>query len=58
MEPQVYSLIKGYWRRQKLGVPYFGVLILTILLFRVLYLGPIVSETPILLMDKTLHYPL
>ena len=28
------------------GVPYFGVLILRILLFRVLYLGPEFSETP------------
>ena len=30
-----------------LGVPYFGVLILRILLFRVLYWGPLFSETPI-----------
>ena len=31
----------------KLGVPYFGVLIIRILLFRVLYQGPIFSETPV-----------
>ena len=30
------------------GVPYFGVLIIRILLFRVLYSGPPISETPIL----------
>ena len=29
------------------GVPYFGVLIIRILLFRVLYWGPLFSETPI-----------
>ena len=29
-----------------LGVPYFGVLIIRILLFRVLYKGPLFSETP------------
>ena len=32
---------------RKLGVPYFGVLIIRILLFGVLYQGPLVSETPI-----------
>ena len=31
---------------RKLGVPDFGVLIIRILLFRVLYLGPLFSETP------------
>ena len=33
----------------KLGVPYYnlGVLIIRILLFRVLYQGPLFSETPI-----------
>ena len=31
---------------RKLGVPYFGVLIIRILLFRVLYRGPLFSETP------------
>ena len=30
---------------QKLGVAYFGVLIIRILLFRVLYSGPLCSET-------------
>ena len=29
------------------GVPYFGVLIIRILLFRVLYWGPLFLETPI-----------
>ena len=29
------------------GVPYFGVLTIRILLFRVLYEGPLFSETPI-----------
>ena len=33
---------------RKLGVPYFGVLITRILLFRVLDLGPLFSENPIL----------
>ena len=31
---------------RKLGVPYFGVLIIRILVFRVLSLGPLFSETP------------
>ena len=31
---------------RKLGVPYFGVLIIRILLFGVLYMGPLFSETP------------
>ena len=31
---------------RKLGVPYFGVLMIRILLFRVLYWGPLFSETP------------
>ena len=30
------------------GVPYFGVLIIRILLFKVLHQGPLFSETPIL----------
>ena len=30
----------------KIGVPYLGVLIIRILLFRVLYKGPLFSETP------------
>ena len=34
----------GSFRTQ--GVPYFGVLIVRILLFRVLYQGPLFSETP------------
>ena len=32
---------------RKLGIPYFGVIITRILLFRVLYWGPLFSETPI-----------
>ena len=31
---------------RKFGVPYFGVLIIRILGFRVLYEGPVLSETP------------
>ena len=31
---------------RKLGVPYFGVLRIRILLFRVLYEGPLCSEAP------------
>ena len=38
----------GYGSCRKLGVPYFGILIIRILLCRVLYLGPLFSETPIL----------
>ena len=34
------------WEFPKIGVPYFGVLIIRILLFRVLYWGPRFSETP------------
>ena len=41
----IYIYIYGSFR--KLGVPYFGVLIIRILLFRVLYWGPLFSETPI-----------
>ena len=37
----------SYGRFRKLGVPYFGVLRIRILLFRVPYLGPLFSETPI-----------
>ena len=29
------------------GIPYFGVLIVRVLLFRALYKGPLFSETPI-----------
>ena len=32
---------------EKLAVPYLGVLIIRITLFRVLYCGPLFSETPI-----------
>ena len=35
------------WDFPKIRVPYFGVLIVRILLFRVLYWGPLFSETPI-----------
>ena len=34
------------WGFPKMGVPYSGVLIIRILLFRVLYWGPLFSETP------------
>ena len=34
------------WEFPKIGVPYFGVLITRILLFGVLYWGPLLSETP------------
>ena len=34
------------WDFPKIRVPYFGVLIIRILLFRVLYWGPLFSETP------------
>ena len=37
-------LVHGSFRN--VGVPHFGVLIIRILLFRVLYLGPLFSETP------------
>ena len=44
-----HSTVDGYSREvgsfRKLGVPYLGVLIIRILLFRVLYRGPIFSET-------------
>ena len=33
------------------GVPYFGVLIIRILLVRVLYLGPLFSETTIYILE-------
>ena len=31
---------------RKLGVPYFGILVMGFLLFRVLYLGPLFSGNP------------
>ena len=34
------------WEFPNIGVTYFGVLIIRILLFRVLYSGPLFSETP------------
>ena len=34
------------WELPKIWVPYLGVLIIRILLFRVLYWGPLLSETP------------
>ena len=36
-----------YGSFRKLGVPCFGILIIGVLLFRVLYSGPLFSETPI-----------
>ena len=40
----IYAL---YRRFRKLGVPYLGVLIIRTLLFKVAYLDPLFSETPI-----------
>ena len=34
------------WDFPKTGVPYFGVLIIRIPLFKVLYYGPLLSEAP------------
>ena len=34
------------WEFPKIRVPYLGVLMIRILLFRVLYWGPLFSETP------------
>ena len=41
----LFGTASGSFR--KVGVPNFGVLIIRILLFRVLYLGPLFSDTPI-----------
>ena len=38
--------VVGNWEFPKTGVPYYGDLIIRILLFRVLYWGPLFSETP------------
>ena len=38
------------WDFPKIRAPYVGVLIIRILLFRVLDKGPLVSETPILVL--------
>ena len=40
------NLLDPYASFRKLGVPCFEVLIIRILLFRVLYQGPLFSETP------------
>ena len=46
------SLIEPYYESfRKLGLPYFGVLIIRILLFRVLYQDPLFSETPLWSLD-------
>ena len=45
--------MKGFGAFRKLGVPYFGVFIIRILLFRVLFSGPLFSETPICLNEET-----
>ena len=37
----------GYGSSENRGFPYFGALIIRILLVRVLYWGPLFSETPI-----------
>ena len=41
------SVRASYGSFRQLGVPYLGVLIIRILLFRVLYSCPLFSETPI-----------
>ena len=50
MRLQLEGLACGFkfdkWGFPKLRVPYFGVLIIGVLLFRVLYWGPLFSETP------------
>ena len=38
--------IESFGSFRKLGVPYFGVLIVRMALFRVLFLGSTISETP------------
>ena len=40
------GILLSKWEFPKIGVPYFGVLIIRILLFRVLNFGPLFSETP------------
>ena len=46
LHPYWASLQGGLYRSfRKLGIPYFGVLIVRILVFRVLYGGPLFSET-------------
>ena len=45
---RILFLRVSYGGFRKLGAPYFGVLMIRILLFRVLYWGPLFSETPIL----------
>ena len=44
--PSFLALIPRNGSFRKLGVPYLGVLIIRILLFRVLYESPLFSETP------------
>ena len=45
-KPDVPLRPKEKWEFPKSGVPYFGVLIIGLLLFRVLYEGPLFPETP------------
>ena len=40
------------------GVPYLGVLIIRILVFRILFSGPLFSETPIRVLGNTISVPL
>ena len=47
--------LNGTFRKE--GVPYFGVLIMRILLVRVLYSGPLFSETPISTLRAKLQTP-
>ena len=46
------------WEFPKIGVPYFGVLIIRILLFRVVCEGPLFSETPIYLILLSIRKPI
>ena len=42
------SMLASYGSFRKLGLPYLGIFVIRTLLFRVLYQGPLFSETPIL----------
>ena len=47
--PGEFGSFSTFGSFRNLGLPYFGVLMIRILLFRVFYSGPPFSETPILL---------
>ena len=44
------------WEFAKIGVPYFGVIIIRILPFRVLYWRPLLSETPLQTPGRALSF--